>query len=209
MTGEATGEPRPRRGGLLAVCVIGILASAVGLWAAGSLVWLRQRYDTPFSGESVAEVSGSVVRGELSPLALATLAAIAAVLATGGILRRLIGLVVVAEAVLLGWRLFDWADGPRGVAEIPGTPPGSRPLAVEEVSLFGPALMGASAVVLLVCGLLVLVAARRMPAMGARYSAPRQGGQTRDPQLRAWEDLDEGRDPTIDGDAGTGEPPRD
>ncbi|WP_092600473.1 Trp biosynthesis-associated membrane protein [Actinopolyspora xinjiangensis] len=185
---------------LLVSCVIGMLAAAVGLWAASSLVWTRQRYRTPFSGDDVARVTGEALRPELAPLALATLAAIAAVLATGGLLRRVIGLVIVLEAVLLGWRLFDWLVGPAGVSEVPGSPPGSRPLEVREVLPYAPALMGASALVLLLCGAAVLFAARRMPAMGSKYSAPAEARETRDPDRRLWEDLDEGRDPTEAGD---------
>ncbi|SFD79100.1 trp region conserved hypothetical membrane protein [Actinopolyspora alba] len=196
---ESTGRSATGRR-LLVSCVIGMLAVAVGLWAASSTVWIRQRYRTPFSGADVARVAGEAIRPELTPLALATLAAIAAVLATGGLLRRLIGLIVVLEAVLLGWRLFDWLAGPSGVSELPGAAPGSEPLEVREVLPYGPALMGGAALVLLLCGLAVMLAAQRMPAMGSKYSAPAEARETRDPDRRLWEDLDEGRDPTEAGD---------
>ncbi|WP_017974211.1 Trp biosynthesis-associated membrane protein [Actinopolyspora halophila] len=210
MTGEQeSGGGRDTGRRLLVACVIGMIAVAVGLWAAGSLVWVHQRYRTPFSGESVAEVTGATIRGELTPLALATLAAIAAVLATGGLMRRVIGLIVLLEAALLTWRLVDWITGSHVVDELPGTPPGTRALAVERVVPYGPILMGACAAVLLLCGLAVLVAARRMPAMGAKYSAPSAEREPGDPDQRIWEALDKGRDPTEnDGPPEGGESPR-
>lgn len=205
MTGEQeSGGGRGAGRRLLVACVIGMIAVAVGLWAAGSLVWVHQRYRTPFSGESVAEVTGATIRGELTPLALATLAAIAAVLATGGLMRRLIGLIVVLEGVLLTWRLVDWTTGAHVVDELPGAPPGSSALTVERVVPYGPVLMGACAAVLLLCGIAVLVAARRMPAMGAKYSAPSAEREPGDPDQRTWEALDEGRDPTEDEDPSEG-----
>ncbi|NHD17071.1 MULTISPECIES: Trp biosynthesis-associated membrane protein [Actinopolyspora] len=209
MTGEQeSGGGRATGRRLLVACVIGMIAVAVGLWAAGSLVWVHQRYRTPFSGESVAEVTGSTIRGELTPLALATLAAIAAVLATGGLMRRVIGLIVLLEGALLTWRLVDWTTGAHGVDELPGTPPGTRALAVEGVVPYGPILMGACAAVLLLCGLAVLVAARWMPTMGGKYSAPTAEREPSDPDQRIWDALDKGRDPTENDEPPEGGGPR-
>jgi hypothetical protein len=71
-----------------------------------------------------------------------------------------------------------------------------------------PLLVVAGAVVLLAVGVLVLVRERRLPRLGARYAAPGERRAERDPDRAAWQDLDEGRDPTVDpadappGDAG-------
>lgn len=195
----STPPAKPRRPGqrLLTGAVLLLLAAAGLLWAAGAVTWADQRYRTPFSGERTAAVTGGMLRPELVPLALATLAAIAAVLATGGWMRRLVGLLVVLEGALLVWRLFGWMAGPSPVPPIPGAPPGSEPVAQTVSNPLGPALMAAGAVALLVTGVLVLVGARRMPAMGAKYSAPASARRdTRDPDRRLWDALDEGHDPT-------------
>jgi hypothetical protein len=71
-----------------------------------------------------------------------------------------------------------------------------------------PLLAVAGAVALLAVGVVVLVLERRLPRLGARYAAPGERRVERDPDRAAWQELDEGRDPTVDpaeappGDAG-------
>jgi hypothetical protein len=61
-----------------------------------------------------------------------------------------------------------------------------------------PLLAVAGALVLLATGIVVLVRERRLPRLGARYAAPGGRRVERDPARAAWEELDEGRDPTVD-----------
>lgn len=174
-----------------------MLAASGLLWGASSLVWFEQRYRTPFSGDEATGIAGGVVRPELVPLALATLAAIAAVLATAGWIRRLIGLLVALEGGLLAWRVIDWVTGSAPVDDIPRAPPGSEPLARSAANPIGPVFMSLGALLLLAAGLLVVLRAGRMPAMGAKYSTPAAAKQeSRDPDRQWWDALDEGDDPT-------------
>lgn len=197
-------SPNPGRR-LLTASVLLLLAVAGLLWGASASTWADQTYRTPFSGEQTAAVTGGMLRPELVPLALATLAAIAALLATSGWMRRVVGVVIALEGVLLGWRLVGWIVGPATEPPIPGAPPGSEPVRQVLSSPIGPALMGAGALLLVVTGILVVVAATRMPAMGAKYSAPASARRdTRDPDRRLWDALDEGDDPTDRGESGAG-----
>lgn len=99
----------------------------------------------------------------LTGIALLALAGVAAVVATGGVVRRVLG-------ALLG--------GVGGVV----------------ASLSGHWLGAAGGVVLLGVGAFVLV---REPAL-PRYGARGDRAADVDPDLAAWQELDEGHDPTAD-----------
>jgi len=102
-----------------------------------------------------------------SALAVLALAMVAAALATAGWLRRALGLVVAAVAVVGA----VVAAGRGGLATVLG--------------MVAALLLAAAAALLAVHG-------HRMPRMGARYRAP-GGPAKRDP----WDELDAGRDPTV------------
>lgn len=178
-----------------------ILAAALALWGASAVTWAARSYQTPFTGETTVAAAGADFRPELVPVALAGLAAVAAVLATGGWFRRVIGAFVVLAAGLLMWRGIGWfAAAPP--AAVPGeVPPGSTPIGELTTNPIGPVLMSAGALALAFGGVLVMLRARRMPAMGAKYSAPGAAAQQKsaDPDKRLWDALDEGEDPTRDG----------
>ncbi|WP_147260750.1 Trp biosynthesis-associated membrane protein [Pseudonocardia hierapolitana] len=142
---------------LVAVCVALVVAAGL-LWGASAA-----------AGEPA-----------LSGLALLALAGVAGVVATAGVLRRVVGGLLAAaglvQAVL--------------------------------AAVAGPVLALPGAVVLLAAGVVALAWEPRLPRFGARYAAPGERRVERDPDRAAWQDLDEGRDPTIDpadappGDAG-------
>ncbi|MCA1187112.1 MULTISPECIES: Trp biosynthesis-associated membrane protein [unclassified Saccharopolyspora] len=178
--------------------VVLLLVAAAGLlWGASALTWASRQYRTPFSGEVDAVASGAVARPELVPLALAALAAVAAVLATGGLLRRVVGALTLLGGALLLWRAGTWWFAAAAEFVPPGVPSGGEPVGEPSAAPFGPLLVVLAGLALLAAGALVAVRAGRMPAMGARYSAP--GAEKRkstDPDKRLWDALDEGADPT-------------
>ncbi|KEI44485.1 hypothetical protein GU90_09960 [Saccharopolyspora rectivirgula] len=194
MTNGAESKPTTGKRPLWAVLLL-VLAAAGLLWAASSVTWFQQRYRSPLGGASDVAVTGEMLWPELVPLALASLAAGAAVLATRGWFRRCIGLVVVAIGAVLGWRL---AQGNSWSAFVPPeVPTGSEPVGAPALGATGPLLLGASALCLLAAGVLVVVRGGRMPAMGAKYSAPgATKPRSQDVGRRMWDDLNEGRDPT-------------
>ncbi len=179
-----------------------MLAGAAASWAASGLVWVEQRWRTPFTGDQDFPVAGSVARPELVPVALATLAAVAAVLATSGILRRIMGLLVITAGVILVWRAVSWFAG--GTASSRDVPAGSTPIGSAQLPVYGPVLVLLAAALLLAAGLWVLVAAHRMAGMGARYDAPGSAARVdSDPDKRFWDALDSGEDPTDERTGGT------
>ncbi|MEV0703483.1 Trp biosynthesis-associated membrane protein [Saccharopolyspora sp. NPDC050389] len=201
MTTEPGSEPSPRPArskGLLWAVVLLVLVAAGLLWGASALVWVGQRYRTPFGTEVASGITGEDIRPELVPMALAALAAVAAVLATGGWLRRVVGALIAVAGAVLGWRVFQqFSFGWFATGSAGGVPPGSTPIGEASSEPYGPLLMTAAALLLFVCGVLVALRAGRMPAMGAKYSAPGAEKQkSHDPDRQMWNDLDAGRDPT-------------
>lgn len=206
MTTESNAEPRSQSRRLLWTVVLLMVLAAVALWAASALSWVGQQYETPFTGVKHSGASGAKLRPELVPLALATLAAIAAVLATGGWLRRLMGVLVLLAGALLGWRAIAWyGTNDFGFVTEGGVPPGSKPIGEFTTNPVGPALVSIAALILIAAGLIVVARAHKMPAMGAKYSAPGTAKrESQDPDKRLWDALDSGEDPTERGE-GSGE----
>ncbi|MGW1677462.1 Trp biosynthesis-associated membrane protein [Saccharopolyspora sp. NPDC002376] len=201
MTTEPGSEPKPRSKGLLWLVVLLALAAAGALWGASALNWAEQLFRSPFGTEVPVRLAGADLRPELVPMALASLTAVAAVLATGGWLRRLVGVLVVVAGAALAWRSVQAFTSGLSVQSAPEAPPGSSPVGAITTQPYGPLLVLLAAVLLLLAGLLVVLRAGRMPAMGAKYSAPSAAKQkSHDPDRQMWQDLDAGRDPTDDQD---------
>jgi hypothetical protein len=198
---EAQGPSGTPRSAAALWAVIALAAAAMLLtWAAASVTWFTQPYSTPFTGDQNPAAKGSVVRPELVPLGLAALAAVAAVLATRGWFRRIVGVFIVLAAGLLAWRALGWQLGPQEFDWTPPVPPGSMPSGPRDSSPLGPVLGALAGVVFALAGALVVARAGRMPEMGAKYSAPGEARKRRspDPDKRLWDALDEGDDPTAD-----------
>jgi hypothetical protein len=180
-----TDRPSPRA---LGTACAGLALSAVLLWAGSATVWYRVLRP----GAAPVELTGASVAPWLGGTALLALAGVAGVVATGGVLRRLVGALLGlagAGVLVLGMQALL-----------------TDPNATDATG--APLLAVAGALVLLAVGITVLVRERRLPRLGARYAAPGERRAERDPDRAAWEELDEGRDPTVDpaeappGDAG-------
>jgi uncharacterized membrane protein (TIGR02234 family) len=197
---------------VLAGACAGLALSAVLLWAGSAVVWYR----VVRPGAAPVALTGAQVAPWLGGTALLALAGVAGVVATGGVLRRLVGVLLGLAGVgvlVFGVRavLFDPYATDASAASLPQPPAG---VTVDELryqpteATGAPLLAVAGAVALLVVGVVVLVRERRLPRLGARYAAPGERRVERDPDRAAWQDLDEGRDPTVDppgappGDAG-------
>jgi uncharacterized membrane protein (TIGR02234 family) len=186
---------------------VGLAVSAGLLWAGSATVWYR---GTP-AGAAPAELTGAQVAPWLGGVALLALAGVAGVVATGGVLRRLVGVLLgLAGFGVLGFALWALVTDPYAT----GTPASTTPAPPPGVTVDQPAeltaaplLVVAGGLVLLAVGVFVLVH-KHLPRLGARYAAPGERRAERDPDRAAWQELDEGRDPTVDpacrppGDAG-------
>ncbi|MGI5220146.1 TIGR02234 family membrane protein [Nocardia sp. CA-290969] len=205
-------DPAPARGGRYPVAAIALLAfGAAALWGSSRLTWVTVTSADGLTEPRTDELNGGVWFGALTPLALVLLAAIAAVLATKGWVRRLVGVVVALIAAVTAVPALALLTGSGAteqraadLAELPG-----RAQVQELVTAGAPA-------VLTLCGALAAFGAglllARMPSgvkqLSGKYDNPatRKAAATRAVQDREsgdvlpervlWDALDAGADPT-------------
>lgn len=197
----------PERSGRrpLGVVVLLLAAASAALGVAAALGWARPVFDVPLRGAVPVTVHGAAVAPALGPLALVTLAGIAALLAVGGQPRRVLGLLVLATAALPAWwamgALAGWIDLAAVAERYADLAPRSAPRGRPAVQPAGPGAAILAALLLAAAGLLLVTCGDRMPRLGARYRAPaarRTEGpdDARDRERALWDSLDAGEDPT-------------
>ncbi|WP_063916029.1 TIGR02234 family membrane protein [Nocardia flavorosea] len=207
------------RGGRQPVTALALLAlGAAALWGSSRLTWVTVTSADGLTEPRTDDLNGGVWFGALTPLALVLLAAIAAVLATRGWMRRLVGVVVALIAAVTAVPALALLTGAgateQRAAELAGLP--GRAQVQELVTSSGPAA-------LTLCGALAAFGAglllARMPAgteqLSGKYDNPatRKAAATQAVQQRGsgdvlpervlWDALDAGADPT-DADDPTG-----
>ena len=179
--GPVAPRPAARSGGrALAAACGGFLAAAGLLWGASALAWVAPGQPPGESGAPGAGTAPSALTG----VALLALAGVAALVATSGVPRRIVGgllgvvggVVVVATAAAV--------------------------LAVSVAVGVGPLLAVCGGLLLAVVGSAVLLREPRLRRLSARYAAAGSPAAHADPDRAAWAALDEGRDPTSDPVAG-------
>jgi len=168
--------------------------------------------DIPVTGQQLVPLA--------SALALAALACLAAVIATGSVLRRAVGVLLAvlgagtAVAVLAGLRASailaaaraSSLAGPLGGSTTSGAPSGGS---VHEIVIAGPgrailagapwraaAVAGAVAIVLV--GLATAWRGPRWPVMSARFERPGAARPRGTDSASMWESLNRDVDPTVD-----------
>jgi uncharacterized membrane protein (TIGR02234 family) len=182
------------------------LVGAAGALLIGLRTW--QTVTTPRPAPlhpDVLALTGRTVDAAPTALGLVALAGIVAVLATKGLVRRVVGAVLALAGAALVWRAFASAAA-IGTAR-------ARLLVTERHSTVDAdsvvprvAVQGAWPVLTAVCGVLVLVAGlliawrgHRWSVMSARYEARSADGAGESAQPAAatlWTALDRGEDPT-------------
>lgn len=180
-----------------------LVAASAALGGSAALGWAQIDLQTPLRGIVQLRLSGSVVLSALGPLAVLALAAVAAALASGGWVRRLLGVLLLGAAVppvVAVLRVLDGAWLTGAAMSAADRPARSVPVGTATVLLAGPGLAGVGAVLLAVAGVALVVRGHRMPRLGRRYQAPAARLSQRPPtQGRFWERLDAGEDPTAPG----------
>lgn len=186
----------------LLVTVVLLIGAAAALGGSAALGWARVGFEVPLRGTVTVQVDGADLAPALGPLALLALAAVAAVLATGGWARRLFGVLLLFVAVPPAMGVVRVADEGRLVeiaVSVDQLPARSVPDGTVTVLPAGPALAGLGAVLLAAAGAALVLRGHRMPRMGRRYRAPTAPPAVpRDQEL--WERIDAGEDPTAPGD---------
>jgi uncharacterized membrane protein (TIGR02234 family) len=179
----------------------GLLPAVVGIAVGGGLVllasgreWAHATVKVPAGSPAVLRVAGHNVASSLPAVGIAMLALAAAVLAASGVMRRIVGLVVLA----LGATTFGVAFTARGDV--------SNALEQREVGAAGIPLHAAAngwwllvaigGLITLGMGLLTVARGGQWGGLGAKYDAPSAASRPKDPALTAWDALDRGEDPT-------------
>lgn len=193
-----------------------LLAVAAGLmWVASRMTWVTVTSSDGLTEPRTDELVGGTWFGALTPLALVLLAAVAAVFATRGWLRRFLGVLVTLVAAVTAVPPFALLTGSgdpgrRGatLAELPG-----RAEVTDVRTAVLPALIAlAAALAAFTAGVLLARMPRESAELSGRYDAPaarraaagaeldkaRAGADADLTERVLWDALDAGDDPTAD-----------
>lgn len=182
-----------------------LVLAALALWAASRMPWVDITSFDGLGQPKSTTLNGASWSTALVPLALVALAAAVAALAVRGWVLRLVGVLVAAATVGMGylgiglWVIRDVAVRACNLAEIPVSA-----LIGTQRHHWGAVLTLVAAVCAL-AGAVLLVRSAKTGSMPARYAAPaaRREAARRDGQddgmseRMIWDALDEGRDPTV------------
>jgi len=190
----------------LSAALLALGVAAFALWLATRLVWLRAAYQSPLRGSVTVQATGAQLRPELAAIALVAVAAAAAIVATSGWARRLVGVLVAAAGGWAVWLSLAPGDAVPGDA-VPGragsgtaleSGPPADAVAVGLPAHTAAPLLGIGAGLLLVAAAVGVVCwANAMPRLGARYAAPGTARRVPDRDTQWWDALDAGQDPTL------------
>ena len=177
------------------VCALGaaLVLLAVGRGWASAAVTLPP----PLPSRSVT-LSGGDLAPAVNGLGLAGLAGLAGIIATRGIARVVVGVLIVA----IGAGTVASSVGATGSGRVLAELGGRMSLTgattqVQATSWWLAAVAGG--VLLAVAGAYTIVRGRRWPGMSSRYDAPGTAVKRPEPTTgNLWDSLDSGADPTVD-----------
>ncbi|HEY3629372.1 MAG TPA: Trp biosynthesis-associated membrane protein [Jatrophihabitantaceae bacterium] len=188
--------------------------AALGLLAlggAGALLASGRAWQTvtaprprPF-GDAVVDVSGRTLEPAVAALGVVALAGVVAALATRGIVRRIVGGLLVAAAIgLTGAAVAGMqsvsAHRARSLVADARTAAGLDPTRAPHVTVHAvwPLLVLICALAVLLGGAAIAVWGHRGVALSSRYEAPaaRASADAQRTSTALWNDLDRGHDPT-------------
>lgn len=195
MTADAPHEPSAAGRRWYAPTVLGLLVAGGAAWLAAGREWARVTLTTEGLPPDTVVVTGREALPLVAALAVVVVTSALAVLATRGVVRRVVGAVVVivasiaAVVCLTGAGATDEAlrraveESPAFTGAVPDADAGPWRLLTAIPFLLAAAL-----------GVVVVVVGARWPGMSGRYEAPAaRRAESDDP----WTALDEGRDPTV------------
>lgn len=189
-------------GGALGLLVLG----GAGALLASGRAWqtVTAPRPRPFA-DAVVDVSGRTLEPAVAALGVVALAGVVAVLATRGIVRRIVGGLLVGAAIglaiaaLAGMQSVS-ARHARSLVTDARTAAGLDPTRAPHVAVHTvwPALVLVCALVVLLGGAAIAAWGHRGLALSTRYEAPaaRADAEAQRTSTALWNDLDRGHDPT-------------
>lgn len=197
-----------------AVLALLIVAGAALTVIAGSLTWWRQQHLDALAGSVTTAATGSQTDALLVPAALVGLAGFGAAVATTGLLRRLVGLLLLAGGGIAAVLAVVGAlDAPARLLTSLSRPAESS--SSPALQPFGAVLGALGSVLIAATGLLLVLGYGARRTLGSRYDAPtgrraRAAGRIEpsparrgadpvsdaDASAQWWKVLDAGQDPT-------------
>ncbi|HEY8457971.1 MAG TPA: Trp biosynthesis-associated membrane protein [Actinopolymorphaceae bacterium] len=197
----------PRRQMILALGLT--LAGAAATLLAATRPWIRAAWVRPDFPSVRVVLEGGEVAPVVRAAGLVALGGVVGILATRGIVRRVVGACIacvgvggVVACLALWWTRDAVADA--RLIEAGGDP--SLTVAESTVSTSGwPVVAGIGCALLAAAGVMTVLWGREWPAMGVRYdspssasSVPARVGRTSGRDDDAWTALDRGDDPTLE-----------
>ncbi len=171
---EPTSEPpaavseRSRRGRQLGVVAILAVAGAALAAVSAAVTWWSADYLDPLTGAVTIEATGGATVPELIPLALVGLAGFGAALATHGVVRRIVGVVISLCGLAIAIRSgMSFATEPGALVE-QLTRPADR-VGGATVHPLGPVLAVVGGLLLAAAGVLVVLGLGARQRMSSRY----------------------------------------
>ncbi|WP_158075600.1 Trp biosynthesis-associated membrane protein [Actinokineospora bangkokensis] len=158
-----------------------LLVGAAFLWGASALTWATTTAPVPGTGagRSTAQTVGDALAPVL-PIAVLSVAGVAAALAFGPRMRRVTGVLLAAAGLV----------------------PAVAAVATSGGQWWARAAVVAAGLVVAAGGALLLAVAGRVPGMGSRYAAPGAAKGSARTEDDLWQALSEGQDPTAGGEPG-------
>ncbi|HYN73320.1 MAG TPA: Trp biosynthesis-associated membrane protein, partial [Nakamurella sp.] len=166
-----------RAAAVIALCAV--LGAALAAVAAG-LTWWAEDFVDPLAGPVTITASGSSVVPELVPVALVALAGLGAALASHGVLRRIVGAVLLLGGALIAVRCcLAWGSAPASLVQDLPRPADS--VGAARLSPLGP-LLGIVGGLLIAAAGGLIVAGRGARRMSSRYEPPRSADTAARPE---------------------------
>lgn len=180
-----------------------IVLGAAMAGGASLLTWARATWKNDLQGQFDTTATGGDAAQALIPLAVAALAALGAVLASRGWLRRVVGVLIALAGATVMWQgIAGLVSAPTDALTPTGRP--ATEVGTANLEFWGPAIASLGGLLLITAGVLVVLAPSAKRAMGSRYErgpvAVGPGDSARDADLDAvamWKEQDAARDPTL------------
>ncbi|GAA1514923.1 TIGR02234 family membrane protein [Sphaerisporangium rubeum] len=211
-----TGDPPVARRALAVFVPAGAAGAAAALIAGGRTWATVQFHGAPAVRAAPVEVTGNDLVPALGPLALAAFAAVVAVLATRGVWRAIVGVVIaLCGAAVAVTALRGVSTGQVVAVARERVTLAAGDQAAVTATWSWPALAALGGAVLAAAGLTAVLRGRHWPGMSTRYDRPTgttpsteasRSATPRDADRGMWEALDRGEDPTAESEAADRKP---